>query len=89
MVEETKVAELEAQREEQRLQATVRKPADAQGLPEATLAKADRDARIAAAEAARQGGRARGRGRRQPGQGRAAGAEAERVELPPPPTPST
>ena len=51
VVEETKVAELEAQREEQRLQATVRKPADAQAYQQITLAKAERDARIAAAEA--------------------------------------
>jgi len=33
VVEETKVAELEAQREEQRLQATIRKPADAKAAP--------------------------------------------------------
>ncbi len=52
VVEETSVAELEAQREEQRLQATVRKPADAQAYQQTTLAKADRDARISAAEAA-------------------------------------
>jgi uncharacterized membrane protein YqiK len=48
---ETKVAELEAHREEQRLQATVRKPADAQAYHDTTLAKAQRDARISAAEA--------------------------------------
>ena len=52
--QETKVAELEAQREEQRLQATVRKPADAKAYEQVTLAKAERDARIAAAEAQRQ-----------------------------------
>ncbi|MCU1429341.1 MAG: band 7 protein [Actinomycetia bacterium] len=51
VVEETKVAELEAQREEQRLQATVRKPADAQAYQQVTLSKAERDARIAQAEA--------------------------------------
>jgi uncharacterized membrane protein YqiK len=51
VVEETRVAELEAQREEQRLQATVRKPADAQAYEQTTLAKAQRDARISAAEA--------------------------------------
>jgi uncharacterized membrane protein YqiK len=51
VVQETKVAELEAQREEQRLQATVRKPADAQAYQQVTLAKAQRDARISAAEA--------------------------------------
>jgi len=51
VVQETRVAELEAQREEQRLQATVRKPADAQAYQQTTLAKAERDARISAAEA--------------------------------------
>lgn len=54
VVEETKVAELEAEREEQRLQATVRRPADAQAYQQVTLAKAERDARIAGAEAQRQ-----------------------------------
>ena len=51
VVQETKVAELEAEREEQRLFAAVRKPADAQAYQKTTLAKADRDARISAAEA--------------------------------------
>ncbi|HEY2332627.1 MAG TPA: SPFH domain-containing protein, partial [Acidimicrobiales bacterium] len=51
VVEQTKVAELEADREEQRLQATVRKPADAQAYQQTTLARAERDARIAGAEA--------------------------------------
>jgi flotillin len=51
VVQETRVAELEAQREEQSLQATVRKPADAQAYQQTTLAKASRDARISAAEA--------------------------------------
>ncbi len=54
VVEETKVAELEAQREEQRLQASVRKPADAKAYQQVTLAKAERDARILGAEAQRQ-----------------------------------
>ena len=54
VVQETKVAELEAQREEQRLQATIRKPADAKAYQQVTLAKAERDARIAGAEAQRQ-----------------------------------
>jgi uncharacterized membrane protein YqiK len=52
--QETKVAELEAQREEQRLQATVRKPADAKAYEQVTLSKAERDARVAQAEAKRQ-----------------------------------
>jgi flotillin len=51
VVQETKAAELEAEREEQRLQATVRKPADAQAYQQVKLATAERDARIAAAEA--------------------------------------
>lgn len=56
MIQETKSAELEAQREDQRLQATVRKPADAQAYAQVKLATADRDTRIAAAEAhAREG----------------------------------
>ena len=54
VVQETKVAELEASREEQRLQAQVRKPADASAYEKVTLAKAERDARIAGAEAQRQ-----------------------------------
>jgi len=54
VVQETRVAELEAEREEQRLQATVRKPADASAYQQVTLAKAQRDARIAGAEAERQ-----------------------------------
>jgi uncharacterized membrane protein YqiK len=51
VVQETRVAELEAEREEQRLQATVRKPADARAYEQTTLAKAERDARISGAEA--------------------------------------
>jgi flotillin len=54
VVQETKVANLEAEREEQRLQATVRKPADARAYEQVTLAKAERDSRISAAEAQRQ-----------------------------------
>jgi flotillin len=54
VVQETRVAELEAQREEQRLQASVRKPADAKAYEQVTLAKAERDARISGAEAQRQ-----------------------------------
>jgi flotillin len=51
VVQETTVAQLEAQREEQRLQATIRKPADAKAYEQVTLSKAERDARIAQAEA--------------------------------------
>lgn len=51
VVQETRVAELEAHRREQQLQADVRKPADAQAYEKRTLAEAERDARISAAEA--------------------------------------
>jgi flotillin len=54
VVEETKVAELEAQREEQRLQASIRKPADAKAYERVTLSRAERDARVAQAEAHKQ-----------------------------------
>src|SRR5205085_10049101 len=52
VVEETKVAELEAQRAEQQLQVDVRKPADAKAYERTTLAKAERDSQILGAEAA-------------------------------------
>ncbi|MDH6137677.1 flotillin [Kitasatospora sp. MAA4] len=51
VVQETKVAELEAHRKEQQLQVEVRKPADARAYETRTKAEADRDARISAAEA--------------------------------------
>ncbi|MFD9791158.1 flotillin family protein [Streptomyces sp. NPDC059070] len=51
VVEETRVAELEAHRREQQLQADVRKPADAQAYQKRTMAEAERDARISAAQA--------------------------------------
>lgn len=51
VVQETRVARLQAERAEQDLQATVRKPADAQAYHDTTLAKAARDARISGAEA--------------------------------------
>ncbi|MFJ1678088.1 flotillin family protein [Streptomyces sp. NPDC088251] len=51
VVQETRVAELEAHRREQQLQADVRKPADAQAYEKRTLAEGERDARISAAEA--------------------------------------
>ena len=69
VVQETRVAELEASREEQRLQATVRKPADAKAYEQTTLAKAQRDARVHAAEAEAQEVEL------------AAGAHAQRVKL--------
>ncbi|MFF4330231.1 SPFH domain-containing protein [Streptomyces sp. NPDC048387] len=51
VVQETRVAELEAHRREQQLQADVRKPADAAAYQTRTLAEAERDARISAAQA--------------------------------------
>ncbi|WP_228010943.1 flotillin domain-containing protein [Nonomuraea phyllanthi] len=51
MVQETRAAELEAQLAEQRLQSQVRKPADAKAYETVTLSQAERDARIAQAEA--------------------------------------
>ncbi|MGX1567544.1 SPFH domain-containing protein, partial [Streptomyces sp. NPDC055509] len=51
VVQETRVAELEAHRREQQLQADVRKPADAAAYETRTLAEAERDARISGAEA--------------------------------------
>ncbi|MED7950618.1 SPFH domain-containing protein [Streptomyces sp. BE303] len=54
VVQETRVAELEAQRKEQQLQIDVRKPADARAYDTRTTADADRDARISAAQAQAQ-----------------------------------
>jgi flotillin len=51
VVQETKVAELEAQRIEQKLQAEVRRPADAEAYRTRTVAEGERDARISQAEA--------------------------------------
>jgi flotillin len=51
VVQETRVAELEAERTEQKLQAEVRKPADAEAYKTRTIAEAARDARISQAEA--------------------------------------
>lgn len=51
IVQETRAAELEAQRREQQLQVDVRKPADAQAYQTRTIAEADRDARISSAQA--------------------------------------
>jgi flotillin len=46
VVQETRIAELDALRREQQLQADVRKPADAQAYETRTRAEAERDARI-------------------------------------------
>ncbi|MGW4642851.1 SPFH domain-containing protein [Sphaerisporangium sp. NPDC004334] len=51
VVQETRAAELEANLAEQRLQSQVRKPADAKAYETVTLSQAERDARIAQAEA--------------------------------------
>ncbi len=51
VIEETKVAQLEAERKEQELQTTVRKPADAAAYEKRTVAAGQRDADISAAEA--------------------------------------
>ncbi|TFV31449.1 flotillin family protein [Streptomyces sp. T1317-0309] len=51
VVQETRVAELEAHRREQQLQADVRKPADAKAYEKRTLAEAERDVRISSAQA--------------------------------------
>jgi uncharacterized membrane protein YqiK len=51
VVEETKVAQLEAERREQELQVSVRKPADAAAYEKRTVAAGQRDADIAASEA--------------------------------------
>src|SRR3954451_22044987 len=50
--EATKVAQLKAEQTEQELQASVRRPADAEAYQQVTLAEAQRQARIKAAEAA-------------------------------------
>ncbi|HEY7201589.1 MAG TPA: flotillin domain-containing protein, partial [Candidatus Dormibacteraeota bacterium] len=51
VVEETRVAELEAERTEKQLLVDVRKPADARAYEQVTLAKASREAHIHEAEA--------------------------------------
>jgi uncharacterized membrane protein YqiK len=51
VVQETRVAELEAAKTEQDLQTAVRKPADAEAYKTRTIAEGQRDARIANAEA--------------------------------------
>jgi flotillin len=51
VVQETEVAELEAQREERRLETTVKKPADADAYKQRVEAEGQREARIALAEA--------------------------------------
>jgi uncharacterized membrane protein YqiK len=69
VVQETKVAQLEAERTEQKLQAEIRKPADAEAYRQRTIAEGERDARIAQAEAGAREVELR------------AGADAKRVKL--------
>ena len=52
VVQETKVAELEAQKREQQLQVDVRKPADAEAYKTVTLAQAQRESKVHEAEGA-------------------------------------
>lgn len=54
VVEQTRAAELEADLAEKQLQATVRKPADAEAYKTVTVANASRDAAIAQAQAHKQ-----------------------------------
>lgn len=54
VVQETRIAELDALRREQQLQADVRKPADARAYEIRAHAEAERDARISAAQAKAQ-----------------------------------
>jgi uncharacterized membrane protein YqiK len=51
VIEQTKIAELEAAKKEQELLVTVRRPADANAYEKTTIAAAQRDADIAAAQA--------------------------------------
>ncbi len=54
VVQETAVADLVAQREEKRLESTVKKPADAEAYRQRVEAEGQREARIALAEAAKR-----------------------------------
>lgn len=80
VVQETAVAQLEADREEQRLQARVRRPADAEAYQRTTLARAERDARVSGAEAQAREVELHAGANAQRVKAEA-GAEAERVRL--------
>ncbi|HEV7753062.1 MAG TPA: SPFH domain-containing protein [Baekduia sp.] len=54
VVQETDVADLEAQREEKRLETSIRKPADAEAYRQRVEAEGQREARIALAEAGKR-----------------------------------
>ena len=80
VVQETAVAELEAQREERRLETTVRKPADADAYKQRVEAEGQREARIALAEAAKREVELRAEADARKTE-LAAAAEAKKVEL--------
>jgi flotillin len=80
VVQETAVAELEAQREERRLETTVRKPADADAYKQRVEAEGQREARIALAEAAKREVELRAEADARKTE-LAAAADAKRVEL--------
>ena len=80
VVQETAVAELEAQREERRLETTVRKPADADAYQARVEAEGQREARIALAEAAKREVELRAEADARKTE-LAAAADAKRVEL--------
>jgi uncharacterized membrane protein YqiK len=80
VVQETAVAELEAQREERRLETTVRKPADAAAYQAQVEAEGQREARIALAEAGKRETELRAEADARKVE-LAAAADAKRVEL--------
>jgi len=79
-VQETQVAELEAQREERRLETTVKKPADAAAYQARVEAEGQREARIALAEASKRETELRAEADARQVE-LAAAADAKRVEL--------
>jgi uncharacterized membrane protein YqiK len=80
VIQQTKAAELQADLAEKNLQATVRKPADAQAYQTITVANAQRDADIAAAQARKQTVELEAEAEAQRIK-LAAGADAEKVKL--------
>jgi len=80
VVQETAVAQLEAEREEKRLDTEVRKPADAAAYRARVEAEGQREARIALAEAGRRETELRAEGRARETE-LVAAAEARQVEL--------
>jgi len=80
VVQETQVAELEAQREERRLETTVKKPADAAAYQARVEAEGQREARIALAEASKRETELRAEADARQVE-LAAAADAKRVEL--------